>query len=211
MAWDWGHGNERRESTPSQIWNGVHRRASCIGACQGGLTKGSHLWYSATTHAARDDTQAGPNEEVTVELINRVVTALFELHPWHAMVVHFPIALTSVALLSIVLALWRRNELFEQFAFFNIVLAAVSTAVAGLAGLRDHFVRFEGDTPYVNVKIFLGVSLLLLTTVMSIGRFRNADLLWNPSSKILYVAAYVGAFLLAAVLGFVGGSILYGF
>jgi hypothetical protein len=29
--------------------------------------------------------------------------------------------------------------------------------------------------------------------------------------SLLYVAAYVGCFLLAAALGFVGGSILYGF
>ena len=71
--------------------------------------------------------------------------------------------------------------------------------------------RYDGNTPYVNVKIFLGISLLLLASVMAWARRRNPKLLWNPSTQILYVAAYVGCFLLVAVLGFVGGSILYGF
>jgi hypothetical protein len=90
-------------------------------------------------------------------------------------------------------------------------LVAISTVFAGLTGLRDHVVRFEGDTPYVNVKIFLGVSLFLLASVVALARRRNPELLWSPSTRLLYLAAYAGCFLMAAVLGFVGGSILYGF
>ncbi len=143
--------------------------------------------------------------------IERVVNALLYVHPLHALVVHFPIALASVGLLVIVLALWRRGEVFEQFAFFNVVLVVISTAVAGLTGYRDHLVRFGGETPYVNVKIFMGVSLLLLTAVMAVSRWRNPELLWSPSTGILYAGGFVASFLLAAVLGFVGGAILYGF
>jgi uncharacterized membrane protein len=146
-----------------------------------------------------------------MEFVNRLVTALVDLHPWHVLTVHFPIALSTAGLLAIVLALWRRSDLFEHFAYFNVILVAISTAVAGLLGLRDHFLRFEGDTPYVSIKIFLGISLLLLASVTALARRRNPDLLWNGSSRLLYVAAYVGCFLLAAALGFVGGSILYGF
>jgi hypothetical protein len=78
-------------------------------------------------------------------------------------------------------------------------------------GLRDHFVRFDGDTPYVGVKIFLGVTLTILASVTALVRYRNPDLLWSGSTRLLYLAAYASCFLLAAVLGFVGGSILYGF
>jgi uncharacterized membrane protein len=145
-----------------------------------------------------------------MDVISQVVNALVYLHPWHTLVVHFSVALPSVAALFILLALWRRSELFEQFAYINIVLAAISTAVAGLTGIRDHFVRFDGDTPYISVKIFLGVSLLLLTTVMAVSRRRNPDLLWNPSTVLLYVAGFGASFCLAAVLGFFGGAILYG-
>ena len=146
-----------------------------------------------------------------MEFVNRVVNAVVHLHPWHALIVHFPVALTAVGLLFIFLALWRRSERYEYFAFLNMVLVAISTPVAGLAGLRDHFVRFGGETPHVNAKIFLGSSLLLLASVTALARYRKTDVLWNPSSRILYVSAYVGGFLLATVLGFIGGVILYGF
>jgi uncharacterized membrane protein len=146
-----------------------------------------------------------------MDFVNRVVTALVDLHPWHALIVHFPIALSTVGLFFVLLALWRRRELYENFAFFHVALVAISTAFAGLAGLRDHVVRFEGDTPYVDVKIFLGISLLVLASVTALARRRYPGLFWNPSTRTLYVAAYAGCFLLAAVLGFVGGAILYGF
>ena len=146
-----------------------------------------------------------------MEFVNQVVSAVVRLHPWHALIVHFPVALTAVGLLFIFLTLWRRSECYEYFAFLNMVLVAISTAVAGLAGLRDHFVRFGGETPHVHAKIFLGSSLLLLASVTALARYRKSELLWHPSSRILYVSAYVGGFLLATVLGFIGGVILYGF
>jgi uncharacterized membrane protein len=127
------------------------------------------------------------------------------------MTVHFPIALTGVALLFLVLALWRRNEILERAAFYNIVLATVSTIVAGLTGYRDYIIRYEGDAPLVNVKIFLAITLFVLTTAIAISRWRQPELLWRPATVVLYLLAFVGSFALAATLGFLGGVILYGF
>ncbi len=145
-----------------------------------------------------------------MDMISRVVDALLNVHPLHATVVHFPIALTATALFFLLLALWRRNEALEQAAFFNVALAAVSTVVAGLTGYRDHIVRFDGETPYVGVKIFLGISLFVLATLIAVVRWRRPDVLWRPSTMVLYVTGFVGCFILAAVLGFTGGAILYG-
>jgi uncharacterized membrane protein len=146
-----------------------------------------------------------------MELIQRVVYALVNLHPWHTLAVHFPIALSAVALLGILLALWRRSDFFERLAFVSMAIVAAGTAVSGLTGLRDNLFHFDGAAPYVEIKIFLGVSLLALTALTVIGRWRNPQLLWSASSRWLYVAAYLGSFLLAVVLGFVGGAIVYGF
>ncbi len=55
-----------------------------------------------------------------MDLFGRVVNALANIHPWHSMVVHFPIGLTGAALLFILLALLRRNESLEHAAFFAI-------------------------------------------------------------------------------------------
>jgi uncharacterized membrane protein len=146
-----------------------------------------------------------------MEFITRFINALVNLHPPHTMTVHFPIGLTGAALLFVLLALWRRSQVLEQVAFFNVTLAAASAVVAGMMGFYDHLVRFDGQAPLVNVKIFLAASLFALTLITALRRRRNPDLLWNPSTMVLYVAAFVGSFGLAAALGFLGGVILYGF
>ena len=146
-----------------------------------------------------------------MDFLDRFFTALFELHPLHSMTVHFPIALTAAALLFIVLALWRRSEVLEQVAFFNLTLAAVSTIVAGITGIRDNLVRFDGGAENASVKVFLAVTLFVLTAVTVLSRWRKQEILWQPSTMVLYLSAFVGSFLLAAALGFLGGVILYGF
>jgi uncharacterized membrane protein len=145
-----------------------------------------------------------------MEFINRLVYALLVIHPLHSMTVHFPIALTGTSLLLLLLALLRRNEALERAAFYDITLSAISTIVAGLTGYRDYIVRFEGDAPLVNVKVFLAITLLVLTTVIALSRWRNPEILWKPSTVVMYVAGFICSFLLAVTLGFLGGVILYG-
>ena len=146
-----------------------------------------------------------------MEFITRIINAIFEIHPLHSMTVHFPIALTGAALLFLVLALWRRNEALEQAAFYLIAMSAISTVIAAVTGYRDNIVRFEGDAPLVNVKVFLAVTLLVLTVITAVSRWRDQEILWRPSTMVMYLAAFAGSFLLAASLGFLGGVILYGF
>ena len=146
-----------------------------------------------------------------MEFIDRFVNAIVDVHPLHSMTVHFPIALTGTAFLFLVLALWRRNEVLEQAAFYLIALSGISTIVAGLTGYRDNIVRFEGDAPLVNVKIFLAVTLFVLTVSITVSRWRDREILWTPSTMVIYLLAFTGSFLLAATLGFLGGVILYGF
>ncbi len=142
--------------------------------------------------------------------VNQILNAIINIHPWHSMFVHFPIGLTGTALLFIVLARWRRNDSLEHAAFFAIALAVPATIVAGLTGVRDDLVRFDGAAPFAPVKIFLGITLLLLTTALAVTRWRKREVLWNPTTTVLYLAGFAGSFLLAITLGFIGGVILYG-
>ena len=145
-----------------------------------------------------------------MDIISQIINAIVNIHPWHSMFVHFPIGLTGGAFLFIVLARWRRNESLEHAAFFIIALAAASTIVAGATGIRDDLVRFEGTAPFAPVKIFLGITLLVLTTTLAVTRWRKREVLWNPMTTVLYLAGFAGSFLLAITLGFIGGVILYG-
>jgi uncharacterized membrane protein len=146
-----------------------------------------------------------------MESITGLFNTIFDVHPWHVPMVHFPIALTGAGLLFLLLALWQRNESLERAAFYCLTLAAISTVVAGLTGYRDYLVRFEGDIPYANIKVFLAITLFVLTTITAVVRWRQAEVLWNPATMVLYISAFAGSFILATVLGFLGGVILYGF
>lgn len=145
------------------------------------------------------------------EFISRLFVAITDVHPIHSMTVHFPIALTGVALLFLMLALWRRNEGLERAAFYNITLAAIFAVIASLTGVRDNVVRYEGEASLAEVKIFLGASLIVLMLVIVVSRWRRPEILWTPSTMILYLLGFAGSFALAATLGFLGGVILYGF
>ena len=145
-----------------------------------------------------------------MDFINRVIHALTELHPTHPMLVHFPIALSGAAFLFILLASWRNNSSLEQAAFANIVLASLGTLAAGITGYLDNIKNYLGDAPNAGTKIILATILFLLTTGISIVRFRNPDL-FQRGNRFLYIASYGVSFALALVLAFLGGVILYGF
>lgn len=145
-----------------------------------------------------------------MELINRILYNLLDVHPLHTMVVHFPIALTGAALFFVLVALFRRSEMLEQAAFANIALAAVSTIVAGITGMRDNIDIYDGVAPNAGAKITLAITLLIITTLLAIIRWRKPDIFYS-SGRVLYVAGFFVSFAIAAALGFLGGVILYGF
>jgi uncharacterized membrane protein len=145
-----------------------------------------------------------------MDFFNRLFVAVTELHPTHPMIVHFPIALSGAAFLFILLAWWRNNSSLEQAAFANIVLAAISTIVAGVTGYMDNVKNYVGEAPNANTKILLATLLFILTTGISIIRYRNPEL-FQKGNRLLYVGAYGLSFAIALVLAFLGGVILYGF
>jgi uncharacterized membrane protein len=145
-----------------------------------------------------------------MDLISRIIHALTELHPTHPMFVHFPIALTGAAFLFIMLAYWRKNPSLEQTAFANIVLASIGTIAAGITGYLDNLKNYLGEAPNASTKIILAITLFILTTGISIVRYRNPDL-FKKANPILYMASYGVCFGIALVLAFLGGIILYGF
>ena len=145
-----------------------------------------------------------------MELINRIIHALTEVHPTHPMLVHFPIALTGAAFLFILLAAWRNSTSLEQTAFANIVLAFLGTIAAGLTGVMDNIKNYDGAAPNASTKIILATTLFFLTGGIAFVRFRNPNL-FQQGNRFLYIASYGLSFAIALVLAFLGGVILYGF
>jgi uncharacterized membrane protein len=145
-----------------------------------------------------------------MDFISRFIHAITQVHPTHPMFVHFPIALTGAAFFLVLLAWWRNNTSLEQAAFINMVLAAVSTVVAGVTGYLDNLKNYEGEAPNATAKIILATLLFLLTTGISIIRYRNPEI-FTKGNRLVYAASYGLSFLIAFTLAFLGGIILYGF
>ena len=143
-------------------------------------------------------------------LIQRIIHALLVVQPPHPLFVHFPIALISTALFFLLLALWRKSDLFEKIAFANLSLAAVSILVAGSFGIRDNLVLFKWNAPNYVAKIVIASTLLVLTSTTALLRWRYPNL-FHSRYKALYVAIHFVCFALVAVQGFLGAIIVYGF
>jgi len=148
--------------------------------------------------------------EVIMDFLDRLIHALTETHPLHPMLVHFPIALSGAAALFILLALWKKDAGFEKIAFANLVLTVFGTIAAGLSGMYDNNLSYGGEAPNAGVKIILALTLLVISLTTVIMRWRNPAVI-ESGGKVLYILGYIVSFILALVLAFLGGVILYGF
>ena len=91
------------------------------------------------------------------------------------------------------------------------LVRALAAHAGELADTEIVHMLSQGDAPYASLKIFLAITLLVLTAAIAVARWRQPEMLWKPSTMVLYLLAFVGSFAIAIALGFLGGVILYGF
>ncbi len=139
----------------------------------------------------------------------QIIHAIVYVHPPHTLLVHFPIALVSASLFFILLALILKKDILERIAFADLALAAASTIVTGMVGIRDNIVFYHGGAANHGLKIILAIILFVVTSATAIIRWKKPDL-FHSWAKWIYVAAYCVSFVLVAVLGFLGGVIVFG-
>jgi len=144
-----------------------------------------------------------------MSIITQVIHDFLFVHPPHTLLVHFPIALVSASLFFILLSLWKKGVILETVAFADISLAAISTIFAAVIGIRDNATFYHGLAPNHIMKIILASLLFIVTSTISIVRWKNPNIL-NEKYKYLYVTGYFFGFILVAVLGYLGGVIVYG-
>lgn len=146
-----------------------------------------------------------------MDFISEFFHAITQLHPIHAMVVHFPIALSAAAFLFLLIARWKKNATMEKAAFYNMILVTISTVAASITGIIDNETKWADAAPNHEWKVLFGILLFLISAASVYLRWRKPELLERKSIKNLYLIAYGVCFLLALTLGFLGGVILYGF
>jgi uncharacterized membrane protein len=74
-----------------------------------------------------------------------IKTVLFAKHAQHVVLIHFPIALFITAVAFDYLALWTKNRTLTAAAYFNLLLAAVSTVPVVATGLIAWQWALEGQ------------------------------------------------------------------
>jgi len=72
-------------------------------------------------------------------------TAVLAKHAQHVVLVHFPIALFLAAVLFDYLAQWTKNRSLAAAAYFNLLLAAISTVPVVASGLVAWQWALEGQ------------------------------------------------------------------
>jgi uncharacterized membrane protein len=74
-----------------------------------------------------------------------VKTAILAKHAQHVVLIHFPIALLIAAVAFDYLAQWTKNRTLAAAAYFNLLLAAVSTVPVVATGLAAWQWALEGQ------------------------------------------------------------------
>ena len=131
-------------------------------------------------------------------------------HPNHPRLIHFPVALSYLGVLVVLLAWLRRDVFFERVAFYTILLLALSTLPAGLTGMLENQAYYAGNAPNAVLKVTLAVLLLLIAAGATLWRWRKPDILNGSLSKYLYVLAFIVCAGLTTLLGALGGIIVWG-
>jgi uncharacterized membrane protein len=74
-----------------------------------------------------------------------IKTVLLAKHAQHVVLIHFPIALFTAAVVFDYLELWTKNRTLAAVAYFNLLLAAVSTVPVVATGLAAWRWALEGQ------------------------------------------------------------------
>jgi uncharacterized membrane protein len=86
-----------------------------------------------------------------------IKTVILAKHAQHVVLIHFPIALFIAAVAFDYLAQWRKNQALAAAAYFNLLLAAISTVPVVASGLVAWQWALEGQ----KIKGILLMHLLL--------------------------------------------------
>lgn len=72
-------------------------------------------------------------------------TVIFAKHAQHVVLVHFPIALCLVSILFDFIAQWRKSRVLAEVAYYNLLVAAISTVPVVVTGLLAWQFQLEGQ------------------------------------------------------------------
>ena len=131
---------------------------------------------------------------------------IFAKHAQHVVLVHFPIALCLVSILFDFIAQWRKSHVLAEVAYYNLLVAAISTVPVLATGLLAWHFQLEGQRLKGKLLLHLvlgSVAACLIWVVWSIHFRAHRD----PERKLpLYrLPIELGAAAVVALTAHLGG------
>ena len=127
-------------------------------------------------------------------------------HPVHPIVVAFPIALNTVAVLADVAYLISKNDLFAQMAYWLILLGVIAGLVAIGIGWRD-WLAIPSQTRAKTIGLWHGISADVFTLLFALSWWFRMASPASPSG-IALVLSFIG-FLVVPMVGWLGGELVF--
>ena len=130
-------------------------------------------------------------------------------HPVHPLLVHFPIGLWSISILSDILGIWRANAFWWHFSFWCIGFGLGFGLLAAVTGLIDSMaVPQEG--PQEKTLTF-HMYAMLTAFALFLGSFlmRTKSPVLSGNHLVLAVSLSVLGFIVLVFGGWYGGELVY--
>lgn len=134
-----------------------------------------------------------------------IKAALFAKHAQHVVLIHFPIALFVTGVVFDVIAYWTKRRSFADAAYYNLLVAALSTIPVIATGIMAWQLQLEGQKLKGNLLLHLllgsvsGVLICLVWWLHFRPRKRNDEL---PVYRFVIEAV---ALLVVMATGHLGG------
>lgn len=154
-----------------------------------------------------EDTATASEKQVNVMYSVKIIQWLGNYHP---ILLHFPIALINMVVVSELLFFWYRNPVFIQASRFMIVAAAVTAIPTALTGLAYSYgADYEGlQASYFWWHRFFGIFttvLAIVTAVIQEQYLRRGE----TRPPLFYLSLFI-LFVSVNITGFLGGSLTFG-
>ncbi len=132
------------------------------------------------------------------------------LTPFHPRVVHFPIALSIVGALFIVVGALRKQERWSGYGQLSLLLGWLGIMVAVVTGLIDQASAPQSPdvAAVINQHITAGIALLIAVGLALYWPLVNKKL-WTTSARWGYFALLAAVIILVLIEGWLGGRLVY--
>ena len=207
-----GYEGKIYDVTDSKLWrNGVHVKTHHAGhdltRAMAAAPHGPEVMERFETIAELVEEKKAGEAESAIKSPPRWAERILDEHP-HPISVHFPIALCIAAALFSFLALFVDNEVLEAAAYYNLIIAMLSTPVAIFTGVLSWYYNYSGIWTHIyRMKTYLSILLVVefgvvLALKYMLGGGSEVGF-WVYTVTVLAMAPTVMA------LGYYGGKITF--